>query len=178
MTHPAITGVHHSAYRCRDAEETRAFYEDVLGLPLAAALTFEEEPGTGAKHPYMHLFFRLGDGRFIAFFDAPQSAKPEHFRMKHGFDRHIAFEVADSDALFAMKSRLSDAGIACFGPIDHHFVHSIYTWDPNGLQVEVTARDPHHDAILADEAAQARATMAAWTQATAEQKARLKPSQG
>lgn len=27
-----LKGIHHSAYRCRDAEETRGFYEDVLGL--------------------------------------------------------------------------------------------------------------------------------------------------
>ena len=33
----AIKGLHHSAYRCRDAEETRQFYEDFLGLPLADA---------------------------------------------------------------------------------------------------------------------------------------------
>jgi hypothetical protein len=26
-----IKGLHHFAWRCRDAEETRGFYEDVLG---------------------------------------------------------------------------------------------------------------------------------------------------
>ena len=31
-----IKGLHHNAYRCRDSEETRRFYEDFLGLPLAA----------------------------------------------------------------------------------------------------------------------------------------------
>ena len=29
-----IHGLHHFAYRCKDAEETRHFYEDILGLPL------------------------------------------------------------------------------------------------------------------------------------------------
>ncbi len=28
-----IRRLHHFAWRCRDAEETRAFYEDLLGLP-------------------------------------------------------------------------------------------------------------------------------------------------
>ena len=32
-----IKGLHHNAYRCRDSEETRKFYEDFLGLPLANA---------------------------------------------------------------------------------------------------------------------------------------------
>lgn len=32
-----IKGLHHSAYRCRDSEETRKFFEDFLGLPLVNA---------------------------------------------------------------------------------------------------------------------------------------------
>ena len=32
-----VTGLHHAAYRCRDAELTRQFYEDFLGLPLVDA---------------------------------------------------------------------------------------------------------------------------------------------
>jgi catechol 2,3-dioxygenase-like lactoylglutathione lyase family enzyme len=30
-----ILQLHHYAYRARDAEQTRHFYEDILGLPLA-----------------------------------------------------------------------------------------------------------------------------------------------
>ena len=29
-----VRGLHHFAWRCRDCEETRRFYEDVLGLPV------------------------------------------------------------------------------------------------------------------------------------------------
>ena len=32
-----IKKLHHNAYRCRDSEETRAFYEGFLGLSLAEA---------------------------------------------------------------------------------------------------------------------------------------------
>ena len=32
-----IKGLHHNAYRCRDSEETRRFYEDFLGLRFAEA---------------------------------------------------------------------------------------------------------------------------------------------
>ncbi|MCS6985868.1 MAG: VOC family protein [Sphingomonadaceae bacterium] len=165
-----IKGIHHSAFRCRDAEETRRFYEDVLGLPLAAALAFEEEPGSGQPHPYVHIFFRLPDGNFIAFFDAPDSARPEHFRPAHGFDRHIAFEVGSVEELESWRARLSQAGVPCFGPIDHHFVKSIYMWDPNGLQVEITARTPGHDAILAEEAQAARRVLEAWSERTKDAK--------
>jgi catechol 2,3-dioxygenase-like lactoylglutathione lyase family enzyme len=169
-----LKGIHHSAFRCRDAEETRRFYEDVLGLPMAAALAFAEEPGTGKPHPYVHIFFRLPDGNFIAFFDAPDSATPAHFRPGHGFDRHIAFEAGSLERLGAWKARLDAAGVPCFGPIDHHFVQSLYMWDPNGLQVEITARAADHDPILEAEAASARDILAEWTARTAAAKAALK----
>jgi catechol 2,3-dioxygenase-like lactoylglutathione lyase family enzyme len=170
----ALKGIHHSAFRCRDAEETRAFYEDALGLPVAAALAFDEEPGTGKPHPYVHIFFRLPDGNFIAFFDAPDSARPAHFRPAHGFDRHIAFEAGSVAGLAAWKARLDARGVPCFGPIDHHFVQSLYLWDPNGLQVEITARTVDHDPILAREERAAREVLADWTARTARQKERLR----
>lgn len=170
----ALKGIHHSAFRCRDAEETRAFYEDVLGLPVAAALAFDEEPGSGKAHPYVHIFFRLPDGNFIAFFDAPDSARPEHFRPAQGFDRHIAFEAGSVEALADWKARLDAKGVPVFGPIDHGFVRSLYMWDPNGLQVEITARVADHDSILAHEEAQARKILADWTAQTADKKARLR----
>lgn len=167
---PKIRGVHHSAFRCRDAEQTRAFYEDVLGLPLKASLVFEEEPGTGRPLPYMHLFFQLGDGNYIAFFDVPGNAKPEKFKMKWGMDLHFAMEVASAEEMMAFKTRLDDHNIPCFGPIDHHFVHSIYFYDPNGINLEITYRDPQHDAIMAAEAGNARALMTAWSARTHPQK--------
>ena len=37
-----IRGLHHNAYRCRDSEETRRFYEDFLGLRLAGTLEIGE----------------------------------------------------------------------------------------------------------------------------------------
>ena len=55
-----IEKIHHVAYRCRDADQTRWFYEDVLGLPLAAALVLEEIPGLNEPTPYLHIFFEMG----------------------------------------------------------------------------------------------------------------------
>ncbi|MEZ5946950.1 MAG: VOC family protein [Hyphomonas sp.] len=56
-----LTHIHHAAYRCCDAEQTRWFYEDVLGLRYRAALTSEEVSGTSLKREYMHLF-EMEDG--------------------------------------------------------------------------------------------------------------------
>ena len=37
-----IKGLHHNAYRCRDFEETRGFYEDFLGLRFVSAFPIDE----------------------------------------------------------------------------------------------------------------------------------------
>ena len=56
----AIKGLHHNAYRCRDAEETRKFYEDFLGLPLADAFEISTTQ-TGRKTNVLHIFFEMDD---------------------------------------------------------------------------------------------------------------------
>lgn len=170
-TAPKIRGIHHSAFRCRDAAETRRFYEGILGLPLAAALAFDEEPGTGAPLKYMHLFFEMGDGNYIAFFDLPESADEAKFKKKSGFNLHIAFEVASREELDAFQRRFQEHGIENHGPLDHHFVKSIYAFDPNGIQIEITYREANHDAIMAGERAKALPAMKAWAEETAPIKA-------
>lgn len=170
---PAI-GIHHAAYRCRDAEQTRWFYEDVLGLPLSMTMVADEVPGYQTKVPYMHLFFALGNGEFVAFFDQPDSARPEQFKGKvDSFDRHLAFEVADEAGLLAWQKRINAMGVSCLGPIDHDFVKSVYMYDPNGFQVELTLRTPEHDAIMLGERETARQVLRDWTQRTRQQKEAL-----
>ena len=85
-----IQGLHHNAYRCRDSEETRRFYEDFLGLPLAETLEIGETK-SGRKTNTLHTFYRLGDGSYLAFFEAPDM--PFEFKAQHDFDLHIALEV-------------------------------------------------------------------------------------
>lgn len=168
-----IHGAHHIAYRCLDAEQTRWFYEDVLGLKLASAFVFEEAPGTGEPIEYMHLFFEAGDGKYVAFFDAPENAPPGAFDRKHSFDMHVAFEVASEEQLLDMQKRIRAHGKTCFGPIEHDFVRSIYMYDPNGIQIEITYRTSKHDALMEEEARNAAATIKEWTQRTRARKLEL-----
>ena len=88
-----IKGLHHNAYRCRDSEETRRFYEDFLGLELAQSLEITETK-SGRKTDTLHTFYRLDDGSFLAFFEAPD--RPFDFKSQHDFDLHIALEVSYS----------------------------------------------------------------------------------
>lgn len=161
-----LGNVHHAAYRCRDAEQTRWFYEDVLGLPLAAAMVFDEIPGSGRKSDYMHLFFELADGNFIAFFDEPSTANVDHFFKKDSFDVHIAFEVGSREEMLAYQRRINAAGKGCLGPVDHDFVESVYMYDPNGIQIEITSKTADYDRIMSDDAAQAHDQLVSWTAKT------------
>jgi catechol 2,3-dioxygenase-like lactoylglutathione lyase family enzyme len=164
MTLAPARGINHVAFRCRDAEQTRWFYGDVLGLPLAAALVADEVPGLGDRIPYMHLFFELGNGEYVAFFDQPETASEEQFARAHSFDRHLALEVASEDELLAWQKRINGQGVSCLGPVDHGFVKSVYMYDPNGLQVELTCRTDRFDSIMAAAGADASAMMSGWSE--------------
>lgn len=131
-----IKGLHHNAYRCRDSEETRKFYEDFLGLRLANAFEIKESK-TGRQTSVLHSFYEMGDGSFLAFFEAPD--RPFEFKKQHDFDLHIALEV-DVETLHEMFTRGKDAGVETRGVADHGFIHSIYFRDPNGYVIELTAK--------------------------------------
>lgn len=168
-----LGNIHHLALRCRDAEQTRWFYEDILGLKLAAALSLEKSPGTEQDRPFMHLFLELGDANYIAFFDEPGRARPEHFELKDSYDIHIAFETDSRESMLAWMEKIKAAGDFIFGPIDHEFVESVYFFDPNGYALEITHKTMKHDAVLAKEERDARAQIAEWSARTRAMKVEL-----
>ena len=102
-----IKGLHHSAYRCRDSEATRNFYEDFLGLRLVGSLAIKDSPRS-AKADVLHTFFQMNDGSCLAFFEAP--AMPFEFKRQLDFDLHIALEV-DMPTLHAMFAKGKERGI-------------------------------------------------------------------
>lgn len=156
-----IKKLHHAAYRCRDSEETRRFYEDFLGLPLANTLEITESM-TGRKTQALHTFYELGDGSFLAFFEAPDL--PFDFKQQHDFDLHIALEV-DETTLDAMLARGKARGIETRGISDHGFVRSIYFRDPNGYVIELAAKKPAHAQATDPAINEARAKLDRWQDA-------------
>lgn len=153
-----IRGLHHNAYRCRDSEQTRQFYEGFLGLPLADAFEIAETK-SGRKTSVLHSFYRMGDGSFLAFFEAPDM--PFEFKTQHDFDLHIALEV-DEATLKAMFAKGKAAGLDTRGISDHGFLHSIYFRDPNGYVIELTAKMPGHDAAMDPAKNGARGVLERW----------------
>ena len=155
-----IKGLHHNAYRCRDSEQTRRFYEDFLGLKLADTLEIGETK-SGRKTDTLHTFYRLGDGSFLAFFETPD--RPFEFKDQHDFDLHIALEVSP-EHLKAMLAKGKAAGVETRGVSDHGFIDSIYFRDPNGYVIELTAKRPDHDALMDPNRNEAREKLDAWQQ--------------
>ena len=132
---PRYTGINHLAMVTGDMDETIRFWRDLLGMRLVA--------GLGGKG-YRHYFLEISPQDMIAFFEWPGVEKiPER---DHGvpvkgpiaFD-HISFGVENDDALWELKDRLDAAGFWVSEAIDHGFVHSIYTFDPNRIPIEFSA---------------------------------------
>jgi catechol 2,3-dioxygenase-like lactoylglutathione lyase family enzyme len=134
-----IHGLHHFAYRCRDAEETRRFYEDILGLPLVMTMKLDRVPSTDEYCPYVHIFFEMADGSCIGFFDLGDNTKPLPSPNTPPWVNHLALKMASVADVLAAKARLEAAGVAVLGVTDHGFVQSIYFFDPNGIRLELTA---------------------------------------
>ena len=155
---PKIKGLHHNAYRCRDSAETRRFYEDFLGLPLSGSLDIRQTM-TGRETAVLHTFYRLGDGSYLAFFEAPDM--PFDFKAQHDFDLHIALEVAPA-VLEEMMAKGKRMGLETRGISDHDFVRSIYFRDPNGYVIELTAKTPEHGTLMDPSTNEARAILERW----------------
>lgn len=156
-----IGKLHHNAYRCRDSEQTRAFYEDFLGMPLAGTLVIDETK-SGRKTNTLHTFYRLDDGSFLAFFEAPDMAFD--FKPQHDYDLHIALEVG-RDVLEAMFAKGKAAGVETRGVSNHGFIDSIYLRDPNGYVIELCTPRRGHDQAMDPATNGARDKLDRWTAA-------------
>lgn len=133
-------GLHHVAYVTRDVAATVDFYTRVMRMKLVSSVIDDAIPSTGDPFPYIHLFFGLGDGSTIAFFeslDLPPAAPPTH--PAYDIFNHLALNVASVEAVDDWGSHLKAQGVDFIGPVEHGIIYSIYFHDPNGIRLEVTA---------------------------------------
>jgi catechol 2,3-dioxygenase-like lactoylglutathione lyase family enzyme len=162
MTDPRpLKGLYHFAYPCRDAEETRRFYEDILGLPLVNCMLSERVPSTGEETPYVHFFFQMTNGSYIAFFDLGGNEPPAPSPNTPDWVQHFAIETDSVESVEAMRQRLAAHGVKTTSLVDHGFVRSIYFFDPNGLRLEIAART-EAPGFLEQAANEAHAALATW----------------
>lgn len=160
-TDMTIQGLHHSAYRCRDSEQTRAFYEDFLGLPLLNTLEIHVTK-SGRLTDTLHTFFAMSDGSCLAFFEAPDM--PFEFKPQHDYDLHIALQV-DRTTLEAMLEKGRSLCMEVRGIVDHGMFDSLYFRDPNGYVIELACKHAGHDGAMNTAQSLARAKLDRWTAA-------------
>lgn len=136
-----FTGINHLALATGDMERTIRFWRDLLGLRIVA--------GIGGKG-YRQYFFDLSETDLIAFFEwpgvlpIPEKDAGRPVSGVYAFD-HVALGVENADQLWELKDRLSAADIFVTEVIDQGFIYSIYTFDPNGIAVEISSSIPGID---------------------------------
>jgi glyoxylase I family protein len=155
-----VQRLHHNAYPVRNHETTRRFYEDILELPLVAAWA-EREHVLGRERVFMHVFYELADGSALAFFQVATPLDDTLNRAQRTTPMdHIAFSV-DSASQAEIKERLEANGFPA-GIIDHGYVKSLYTVDPDGLHLEFTVDPPDVTNIAASKRKIAHAELKRW----------------
>lgn len=117
------SGVHLVAYACRDREATRHFYEDLFGFPL---VHMEVTTVPDRESFFRHLFFDLGDGSSIAFFDLHEMGEKTNWRS----------DVSTGNGLPVWVNHIA------FMDVDHGLCHSHYYLDPNRIMVEFCRDTP------------------------------------
>ncbi|MEL7130037.1 MAG: VOC family protein [Pseudomonadota bacterium] len=145
MAAPTLQGVHHVAYRCKDAKETVEFYRDVMGMDFQLAIAEDHVPSTGAYDPYMHIFLDAGNGNVLAFFELPEQPDMDRDRNTPEWVQHIAFKIGSMDELLAAKANAEARGLDVIGPTNHGIFKSIYFFDPNGHRLELACNTASPD---------------------------------
>jgi catechol 2,3-dioxygenase-like lactoylglutathione lyase family enzyme len=158
------TRLHHTAYVSSDLERTRAFYEDLIGLPLIATWC-EADELFGAVRTYCHLFFGLADGGALAFFKFANKEDQALFgpKMPETPFRHIALKV-DEDVQSGIERRLKAAGYQHpkIYVLEHGYCRSLYAEDPDGMLLEFTVDHPEVEKIVATRRTTAHADLKRW----------------
>jgi catechol 2,3-dioxygenase-like lactoylglutathione lyase family enzyme len=158
------TRLHHTAYVSSDLERTRKFYEDVIGLPLLATWC-ESDELFGAERTYAHLFFGLGDGSALAFFQFARKGDQELFgpKLPETPFHHVALKV-EGELQGQIERRLRAAGYVepQIFVLEHGYCRSLYVTDPDGMIVEFTVDHPDVETITAKRRSDAHAELRRW----------------
>lgn len=127
-------GIHHLALVTDDMDKTIRFWRDLLGMKMLAA--------TGDGHNKQY-YFEICENNILSFFEWPEAVNIDE--KLHGeptdeplaFD-HVAIGVEDDTVLIQIKACLENAGFWVSPVVDHGFIHSIYSFDPNNIPIEFT----------------------------------------
>lgn len=150
-------GFHHVAFACRDLDATHRFYTEVLELPLVHTELTKFGEGW-----FRHVFYDLGQGAALAFFDLHGVGEPTPIKTAVSTDlglplwvNHVALRV-DPETQMRLKGKVVAAGLRVVMDYDHGWCRSVYVRDPNGILVELCADKPEGMPADHDEAERLR----------------------
>jgi len=129
-------GINHAALVTKNMDRTIRFWRDLLGLRLIAGL------GKPGERQY---FFEITKNTLISFFEwnevEPVQDKDAGRPVKgpFAFD-HICLELSGEEELWELKDRLEAADLWVSEVLDNGFIHSIFSTDPNNIQLEFCCR--------------------------------------
>jgi catechol 2,3-dioxygenase-like lactoylglutathione lyase family enzyme len=139
LRRPAViqyTGINHIALATNNMDRTIRFWRDLLGMKLIAGL---REPGS------RQYFFEIAENCMISFFEWPEvGPMPDRdpgtpVKGPFSFD-HVCITLPGQEELRALKDRLEAADIWVTEVMDNGFIHSIFSTDPNNIQLEFCYR--------------------------------------
>lgn len=128
------SGINHLAMATRDMDRTIRFWRDLLEMRIVAGL---------GKPGYRAYFLQISATDMIGFFEWPHVEpvpEKDHGYPVNGpfiFD-HVSIGVEAPEDLWTLKDRLENAGFWVSEVVDHGFIHSIYSFDPNGIPIELS----------------------------------------
>ena len=122
-------GVDHLALISSDLSATIEFYTEVLKMRLTQIVANRDDPTS------THIFFDMGGGNSLAFFDFPKHGSEPTVR-GIGSMHHVALKATQVE-FEELISRLNTMGInySLHGTVEKG---SVYLQDPDNIQVEIT----------------------------------------
>lgn len=126
--------LHHSAVVVKDLGASKAFYEDIMGLPLVATWCESNE----TMGDFCHAFFGLEDDSAVALFQFADDDKYQALKRPDNLSPFHHLALAGSKATQdGIRERAEAAGIE-HRTTNHGYCVSLYLNDPDGHLVELT----------------------------------------
>jgi catechol 2,3-dioxygenase-like lactoylglutathione lyase family enzyme len=135
--------IHHLAIAVKDVRKSHHFYTHVMGFKTVTAVKRKVPGGGWTKH----IFYDMGNGSFFAIWDVKgilgvQLDPNWTSSISKGLGlpswmNHIAFQCSGPEELEERKQRWLDNGYHVT-VVEHDFIKSCYTYDPDGNWVEWT----------------------------------------
>jgi glyoxalase family protein len=131
-----VKGLHHISLITSDQERNRRFYTEILRLRRVKLTVNQDDPY------HRHLFYadeKGTTGTAITFFEWPELPRGS---IGLGSPHHLSYSVNGVDSLPKWAGRLRAKGVSVAGPLKRDDRLSLYLKDPDGVLIEITAKNP------------------------------------